>query len=383
MLIACTAIPAMLAQMSYAAQALTIELKDVAADRIERQRAAAAGALPLAGTPNVAILKDRLREVGVRADAPMLIRVFKSESELEVWKEKRGTYVLFATYPICHWSGSLGPKIREGDKQTPEGFYTVTRAQARGSMRWPRSLNIGYPNLLEQSQAQTGSHILIHGGCSSVGCFAMTNPVMDEIHELSIAALDGGQTHIPVHVFPFRMTDENMRKHEDAPWAALWANLKEGFDAFEKHRRPPVVSGCNGRYEFSTSGDTIWGPGPIEVCPATLTAIREQSKWLKDVPPPSIFQPPPDAFPPPSAASRNRNDRSTYYNPALPPPGRSTRRLATAAPAPVPGVRCSMKRPSCRKFVALQTKITGRQRVIADQTGPRERTRRSAAARPG
>ena len=113
------------------ARALSIELKDVAADRINRQRSWAEGALPLPGTPNIAILDQRLKEKGVGLDAPMVIRVFKMESELEIWKEKNGAYVLFATYPICHWSGSLGPKLREGDKQAPEGFYTVTKKQLR------------------------------------------------------------------------------------------------------------------------------------------------------------------------------------------------------------------------------------------------------------
>ncbi len=148
----------------HAAQALSIELKDVAADRIERQRAAAAGALPLPGTPNVAILDERLREKRLKLSSPMIIRVFKTESELEVWKEKDGAFVLFATYPICHWSGSVGPKMRDGDKQAPEGFYTVNRAQTRHVGRWPKSLNIGFPNILEQSQARTGNNILIHGG---------------------------------------------------------------------------------------------------------------------------------------------------------------------------------------------------------------------------
>jgi murein L,D-transpeptidase YafK len=117
--------------MSRAADALTIELKDVAADRIERQRAAAAGALPLPNTPNVADFTDRLQDKGLRLSSPIVIRVFKTESELEIWKEKSGSYVLFATYPICHWSGSVGPKMRNGDKQAPEGYYTVNRAQTR------------------------------------------------------------------------------------------------------------------------------------------------------------------------------------------------------------------------------------------------------------
>jgi len=223
------------------AYALSIELKDVAADRVERQRAAAVGALPLPGTPNVAVLQERLRDKGVTLASPILIRIFKSESELEIWKRKDNAFVLFATYPICHWSGSIGPKLRDGDKQAPEGFYTVTRAQARHVGRWPVSLDIGYPNILDQSQARTGSNILIHGGCSSIGCFAMTNPVSDEIHQLTMAAIDAGENIVPVHILPFRMTDLNMAVQEKSPWMPFWNNLKEGYDMFERTKRPPAV----------------------------------------------------------------------------------------------------------------------------------------------
>ena len=125
------------------ARAVTIELKDVASDRIERQRAAAEGSLPLPGTPDLARLNERFAEKGVKPGSAILLRAFKSESEFEVWIRKDESFVLFATYPVCNWSGTLGPKIREGDKQTPEGFYTVTRAQMRHVGRWPRSLNLG------------------------------------------------------------------------------------------------------------------------------------------------------------------------------------------------------------------------------------------------
>ncbi len=265
------------------AQALSIELKDVAADRIERQRSAAAGALPLPGTPNVAVLQERLRDKGVTLAAPILIRIFKSESELEIWKQKDDAYVLFATYPICHWSGTIGPKLRSGDKQAPEGYYTVTRAQARHVGRWPVSLDIGFPNILDQSQARTGSDILIHGGCSSVGCFAMTNPVSDEIHQLTMAALDAGEEIVPVEVLPFRMTDENMAAQIASPWRPFWNNLKEGYDLFERTKRPPNVSVCNGRYIFRETqvGEAA---GPLDACAPTLMAIREQDQWLSNVP---------------------------------------------------------------------------------------------------
>jgi murein L,D-transpeptidase YafK len=272
------------------ARALTIELNDVAADRVERQRAAAAGALPLPGTPNVAFLQERLREKGVTLGDPILIRIFKAESELEIWKEKGDGYVLFATYPICHWSGTLGPKLRDGDRQAPEGFYTLTKSQTRHVGRWPRSLDIGFPNILDQSQARTGSSILIHGGCSSIGCFAMTNPVSDEIHQLTVAAMDAGEQLVPVHIYPFRMTDQNTAAESSSPWNAYWNNLKEGYDLFERTKRPPIISVCNGRYIFRET-QAKESAGPLEACGPTLTAIREQDQWLSNVPYPTPFVP--------------------------------------------------------------------------------------------
>ena len=272
------------------ANALTIELKDVAADRVERQRAAATGALPLPGTPDVAVLQPRLREKGVTLSSPILVRIFKTESELEIWKQKDDRFVLFATYPICHWSGTLGPKLRDGDRQAPEGFYTVTRAQARHVGRWPVSIDLGYPNILDQSQARTGSDILIHGGCSSVGCFAMTNPVSEEIHQLTIAAIEAGQQRVPVHIFPFRMTGENMAAQSASPWSPFWNNLKEGYDLFERTQRPPLIGVCSGRYIFQEArGREL--PGVLDACGPTIASIREQEQWLNNVPRPSPFMP--------------------------------------------------------------------------------------------
>lgn len=339
-----------LAAVASPAAALKIELKDVANDRIERQRAAAAGALPLAGTPNIAILDQRLRDAGVTKSDRVVVRLFKAESELEIWKERDGEFILFATYPVCHWSGSLGPKLAQGDKQTPEGFYTVARRQTHGSARWPHSLNIGYPNVLDQAQARTGSHILIHGGCSSIGCFAMTNSVMDEIYELTTEAIKAGQKHIPVHSLPFRMTDENMKQNNQSPWLEAWKNLKEGYDLFEKTRRPPKVRVCNGRYIFEETkvGELA---GELGACPETLATIREQEQWLKNVPRPSAAE---------MRRSRFGNDRSTqFYKP--------------------PKIRCNLRRPSCKKWVTLQTRIAIKKaRLAARQQKVAERRVRRA-----
>lgn len=233
-----------------AASALSIELKDVAPDRIERQRAAATGELPLPGTPDLANLDDRLAAKGMKAGMDVFLRVFKSESEVELWMRSGERFELFATYPMCHWSGTLGPKIREGDKQSPEGFYTVAQRQLRSRGRWPRSFNFGFPNAFDKAHGRSGSYILMHGGCSSVGCFAMTNAVINEIHSLVDKALRGGQDRLHVHVFPFRMTDESLARHQGGEWYEFWRNLKQGYDAFETTRLPPKISVCQKRYHI-------------------------------------------------------------------------------------------------------------------------------------
>lgn len=269
------------ASAAASATGLTIELKDAAPDRVERQRAAALGSLPLPGTPDLANRAARLAEKGLKAGDPVFIRIFKSESELELWMRKdNGAYVLFETYPICHWSGTLGPKLLEGDKQNPEGFYTVTRSQLHLIGRWPRSLNLGFPNDFDKSQGRTGSYILIHGGCTSVGCFAMTNAVVAEIFDLAEQALKrGGQSHVHVHAFPFRMTDAHLAAHRSSPWYDFWANLKEGYDAFEQTHVPPRVGICSKRYAIEQSGPAeAAAPGPLAVCGATVAANREMAR---------------------------------------------------------------------------------------------------------
>jgi murein L,D-transpeptidase YafK len=190
----------------------------------------------------------RLTEKGMIAGSPVMIRIFKQESELELWMQNQGRFELFATYPICFWSGKLGPKLREGDRQAPEGFYSVGLQQLYPKGRRPRSFDIGFPNTLDRSFARTGSYIFVHGGCTSIGCFAMTNPVMDEIYALSERALNEGQDRIDVHVFPFRMTEANLAAHAENEWHAFWASLKDAYDLFERTHVPPRVSVCARRY---------------------------------------------------------------------------------------------------------------------------------------
>lgn len=204
----------------------------------------------LPGTPDLARFDERLAAHGVKLGVPIYVRIFKLESELEVWVEKDGRFELFATYPICIWSGRLGPKFREGDRQSPEGFYTVSSEQLNPNSRWHRSFNLGFPNIFDQAHGRTGSFLMVHGGCASIGCFALTDPAVDEIWRLVTAALDQGQERFPVHAFPFRMTDKAVKLRHGSPWESFWADLKQGYDLFEPSKVPPAVSVCNGRYVF-------------------------------------------------------------------------------------------------------------------------------------
>ena len=210
----------------------------------------------LPGTPDLARFEERLAALGVKRGAPVYIRIFKLESELELWVEKNGRFARFATYPICVWSGRLGPKLREGDRQAPEGFYTVDAEQLNPNSRMHRSFSLGFPNVFDRAHGRTGSFLMVHGGCASIGCFAVTDPAVDEIWRMVTAALEAGQARFPVHVFPFRMTERALNFRKGYRWHRFWSDLKKGYDLFEPSRIPPAVSVCNGRYVFE--------PGTIE-----------------------------------------------------------------------------------------------------------------------
>jgi murein L,D-transpeptidase YafK len=193
----------------------------------------------------------RLGEKGMTAGSPIMLRIFKVESELELWLWKDKRFELFAIYPICFWSGGLGPKLREGDRQAPEGLYSVGVEQLHRKGRHPRSLDLGFPNALDRAHARTGSNILVHGGCRSIGCYAVTNPVMEEVYTLSERAMSQGQERIEVHIFPFRMTEANLAAQAESVWHGFWLNLKEAYDAFERTRLSPRVGVCAKTYFVS------------------------------------------------------------------------------------------------------------------------------------
>lgn len=221
---------------------------------------------PMVGTPDVNKLSQRLTEHGVSLGSPIYMRIFKREFELELWMQRDGRFHRFATYPICMWSGTLGPKHKEGDRQSPEGFYTVAKSQLNPNSRWHRSFNLGYPNAFDRQYDRTGSFLMVHGGCGSVGCYAMTDPVITELWSVVTAALDNGQKRFHVHVFPFRMSDEALEEHRNNPNYNFWKMLKRGHDAFEAAWQPPQVSVCEKTYHFAAPKKSDGSDPIIENC---------------------------------------------------------------------------------------------------------------------
>lgn len=227
----------------------------------------------LPGTPDLADLDGRLKARGLALGNPVLVRIFKREFELELWMMQGGRFRHLATYPICKWSGELGPKVRQGDRQAPEGFYTVDQGALNPNSAWHRSFNLGFPNAYDRAHGRTGSLLMVHGGCGSIGCYAMTNPVIAEIWKLVTAALKGGQPRFQVQVFPFRMTEANLARHAASPSAPFWAGLKPGYDLFEQSQVPPRVSVCGGKYAFAPGGSGYDGSAPVEAgCPGAAPA---------------------------------------------------------------------------------------------------------------
>lgn len=193
-----------------------------------------------------------LREKAMSVASPILLRVFKQEAELEVWKrDASGSFALLKTYPICRWSGDLGPKLREGDGQTPEGFYRVTPAQMNPHSNYHLAMNIGYPNVFDRANGRDGSLIMIHGDCWSVGCFAMTDEQIGEVYALAREAFAGGQASFQVQSYPFRMTPLNLVRHRNNRNLAFWTTLKTGNDHFEATHLEPRVDICNRAYVFN------------------------------------------------------------------------------------------------------------------------------------
>ena len=210
-----------------------------------------------------------MTEKGTSKSAPMLIRTFKKEAEFEIWKMKAdGRYALFKTFPMCRWSGQLGPKTREGDRQVPEGFYAITPGQMNPNSNYYLSFNVGYPNAYDRAFGRSGGAIMVHGACSSAGCFSMTDQQIAEIYAIARESFSGGQKSIQMESLPFRMTADNLAKHRLDPNINFWKQLKEGSDHFEVAKTEPKVNVCGRRYVFdSTPANAGQSFDAANVCP--------------------------------------------------------------------------------------------------------------------
>ncbi|MEL6921726.1 MAG: murein L,D-transpeptidase family protein, partial [Pseudomonadota bacterium] len=196
-----------------------------------------------------------MRAEGMTPASPIMMRIFKEEAVLEVWKQApTGRYELVKEYEICTYSGQKGPKHKEGDRQAPEGFYFVGKPQMNPRSAYHLAFNLGFPNRYDRSLGRTGSHLMVHGDCSSAGCYAMTDEYIEEIYAFAREALRGGkQSEFQVQAFPFRMTPENMAAHRDHKYFDYWKMLKQGYDHFELTKQPPKVDVCDRRYVFNVA----------------------------------------------------------------------------------------------------------------------------------
>ncbi len=199
-------------------------------------------------------IKRKMTDLNMSSTSPIMIRIFKEDSELEVWKQSRsGKFTLLEKFEICKWSGKLGPKFKEGDRQAPEGFYEITPALMNPNSSYHLAFNLGYPNRYDRAHGRTGSHLMVHGACSSRGCYAMTDEQVEDIYALARDSFKGGQRSFQVQAFPFRMTAENMARHRDSPHLEYWQMLKTGYDHFEVTKTPPKIAVCEKKYVFDAT----------------------------------------------------------------------------------------------------------------------------------
>ena len=237
--------------------------------------------LSLAVCQNQALrLQGEFQRSGLKFGAPIFIRIFKESHELELWVQRGGRFHLFKKYPIAYFSGGLGPKLHEGDLQAPEGYYEVFPSLMNPWSNFHLAFNIGYPNLYDQARQASGGMIMVHGKRLSVGCFAMTDPVIEEIYAIADRALNAGQSSFQVHIFPFRMTPANLQRHGNSPHISFWRNMLHGYTLFELNHVPPMVRVQNSQYAFS-SGRIRTGPEPLSQAPrSNVVSIQHDLQVL-------------------------------------------------------------------------------------------------------
>lgn len=222
----------------------------------------------------------RMKSKDMTASSPIMVRIFKEEGKLEIWKAKSsGRFDRIAMYDICKWSGKLGPKYMEGDRQAPEGFYTVRPSQMNPNSSYHLAFNIGFPNSYDRVHGRSGQNLMVHGACSSQGCYSMTDVQVEEIYALGREAFKGGQREFQIEAFPFRMTPANMARYRDDPNYEFWKNLKEGYDAFEVTKVPPKIGVCEKRYVFNRENADGKPLSPTGACPPAVGLEAMQTEF--------------------------------------------------------------------------------------------------------
>ncbi len=280
---------------------------------------------------------ERLKAVGFKGPIRLYIRLFKEEKTLEVWLQSGATYKLYKSFEICKYSGKIGPKIAEGDKQAPEGFYHVPAEDVLWhSRKWPRALNLAFPNIYDGLKKRTGSYLLIHGGCSSVGCYALKNGPMSVLYDLVAIALKQGQKIIPIHIYPFRLTSKNLGIYKDHKFFNLWKKMQPVFDGFNETRALPSILVCKTGYQvYSTStfvdDASFVQHGCLQPMPLGSEAVPEHASlsWVKKL----------------------QKDYKKILKRTL---------SQTVQRGPQIRVRCNLKLPSCKRWLALRKRMLKR-----------------------
>jgi murein L,D-transpeptidase YafK len=226
---------------------------------------------PKAERPLPEKLVQQMKAKGMTRYSPVMFRIFKEEGKFEVWKRKdTGRYDLVTTYDICKISGELGPKFTEGDRQAPEGFYPIRPYQMNPKSSYYLAFDTGFPNAYDRVHGRTGANLMVHGACSSSGCYSMSDEQVAQIYAFARDAFRGGQTEIQLEAFPFRMTAANMARYRSDPNFPFWQMLKEGYDHFEIAKVPPKVDVCEKRYVFNLVAEAGKSFKASEACPAAV-----------------------------------------------------------------------------------------------------------------
>lgn len=220
--------------------------------------------------------------------AEVYLRVFKREREIELWARSpnQGEFTLIKSYEICALS-ELGPKRRQGDGQTPEGFYWVDFLNPQSE--YYLSMHVNYPNAADRlvgRRGALGGDIFIHGGCRTEGCIAVTDESIKELYWIAVEARSVGQDKIPVHIFPTRLDEQNMARlarvfREQPELVDFWQQLRGGYEYFERTRKLPEIR-VSSRGRYLMPGEVDEGDGSVRVLgervASTATTLRPEAQ---------------------------------------------------------------------------------------------------------